>query len=137
MSRINPYLRFNDGKCREAMNFYKDCLGGELELMTLGESPMAKDSPGKENLIMHATLKKGGAILIQGSDMMRDKMKVGDNVVVSVDCESEKEIEDIFAKLSKGADIFMKLEKQFWGGLYGMLTDKYGHEWMFNYQEKK
>jgi len=137
MAQLNPFLRFNDGKCREAMNFYKECFGGELSFMTLGESPMAKDSPAvKQDLIMHAELKKG-SFIFYGSDMMRDTATVGDNVGMSLNCESEKEIRMLFDKLSKGGEVFIPIEDAFWGALFGMLTDKYGVEWMFNFQKKK
>lgn len=136
MAKLSPFLRFNDGKCREAMNFYKDIFGGDLFFMTVKESPMAKDMPAdKQGLIMHSTLKKSGWVLI-GSDMMRDKATVGDNVGVSLDCESEEEIRMIFDKLAKGGDVFMAVEEAFWGALFGMVTDKYGIEWMLNFQKK-
>jgi len=135
MAKVNPFLRFNDGKCREAMNFYKEALGGELDFMTVKESPMAKDMPtDKQDLIMHSTLKKGEWVLI-GSDMMRDKAVIGDNVGVSLDCENEKELRDIFAKLEKGGEVFMATSDQFWGAVFAMVTDKYGVEWMLNYQK--
>ena|SRR6185312_1314495 len=133
MSNLNPFVRINDGKCREAMNFYKDAIGGELELMTVGDSPMGKEMPGKEGLIMHSTLTKGDMMLI-GMDMMRDKAVIGDNVGISLECGSEKELDAVFAKLAAGGDVFMKPEKQFWGGYFAVVTDKYGVEWMLNYQ---
>lgn len=133
MSNLNPFVRINDGKCREAMNFYKDAIGGELELMTVGDSPMGKEMPGKEGLIMHSTLTKGDMMLI-GMDMMRDKAVIGDNVGISLECGSEKELDGVFAKLAAGGDVFMKPEKQFWGGYFAVVTDKYGVEWMLNYQ---
>jgi PhnB protein len=136
MAILSPFVRFNDGKCREAMNFYKDCLGGELDFMTVGGSPMAKEMPSdKQDLIMHSTLKKGSWILI-GSDMMRDKAVYGDHVGLSLDCESEKEIKEIFAKLAKGGEVFMPLEDVFWGAIFGLVTDKYGVEWMLNYPKE-
>lgn len=135
MAKLSPFLRFNDSKCREAMNFYKDSLGGELEFMTVKGSPMEKDFPkDKHGLVMHSTLTKGSWVLI-GSDMMRDKAVIGDNVGVSLACESEKEIKTIFAKLSKGGEIFMPLEDAFWGAIFGLVIDKYGVEWMLNYQK--
>ncbi len=134
MAKLNPYVKFNDEKCKEAMNFYKDCLGGELDFMTVGESPMAKDMPGKENLIMHSTLKKRDWTLI-GSDMMRDKAVVGDNVGLSLECENDQEIKMIFDKLAAGGNIFMPLEDAFWGATFGVVTDKYGIEWMLNFQK--
>lgn len=134
MAKLSPFVRFNDGKCREAMNFYKECLGGKLDFMTVKDSPMAKDMPpDKQGLIMHSTLTLKNSVLI-GSDMMRDKAVVGDNVGLSLECESEKEVNDIFSKLEKGGNVFMKPEKQFWGGVFAMVTDKYGIEWMLNFQ---
>ena len=138
MAQIIPNIRFNDGKCREGMNFYKKCLGGgDLTFMTVKESPMAKDMPAdKHDLIMHSDLKKG-KLLLSGSDMMRDKATIGDNVSLIVNCESEEEIRTLFKNLSEGAEIFMELEDAYWGAIFGMLTDKYGVEWMFNYDKKK
>ncbi len=135
MAKLNPFLRFNDGKCREAMNFYKDIFGGELFFMTVAESPMSKDMPkDKQDLIMHSSLTKGNFMFI-GSDMMRDKAVVGDNVGMTLDCESEKELNTIFDQLEKGGDAFMKPEEAFWGSIFAMVTDKYGIEWMLNFQK--
>ncbi len=135
MSKLNPFIRFNDGKCREAMNFYQKCLGGELFFMTVKESPMSKDmSADKQGLIMHSSLTNGGWVLI-GSDMMRDRAVVGDGVGISLDCESDAEIKTIFKKLSDGGEVFMPLEDAFWGAVFGVVTDKYGIEWMLNYQK--
>ncbi len=135
MTKLNPYLKFNDGKCREAMNFYKNCFGGKLEFMTIGESPMAKEMPAdKQGLIMNSTLITGDMMFL-GSDMMRDVAIVGDNVGMSLECGSEKELLDLYSKLSKGGEVFMKPEDVFWGALFGVCTDKYGVEWMLNFQK--
>jgi len=137
MAQLNPFLRFNDGKCKEAMNFYKSIFGGEVSFMTVGESPYAKDmAADKQDFIMHAELKKGGFVFF-GSDMMKDKATIGDNVGMSLNCESEAEIRDLFDKLSKGGEVFMPIEDAFWGALFGVVTDKYGIEWMLNFQKKK
>jgi PhnB protein len=134
--RINPYLKFNDGKCREAMDFYKACFGGKLEFMTIGESPMAKEVPAeRQNYIMHSSLTSKDFIFF-GSDMMRDKAVIGDNVGIALDCANEKELKELFSKLSEDGDVFMEPEESFWGGLFGMVTDKYGVEWMLNFQKK-
>jgi len=132
MKKIHPYVRFNDNKCREAFTFYKECLGGELTFQTVDESPMAKDMPAEtHNRIMQATLKADGAELF-GSDMMMDKATVGDNIVVSLNLEDEADANKIFNALSEGGEVFMPMEKQFWGAIFGVLTDKYGVEWMLN-----
>jgi PhnB protein len=136
MVKLNPYVRYNDGKCREAFTFYQSILGGKLTFQAIGESPMAKEvSADKQNFIMHAELSNGD-IKLFGADMMRDVAKVGDNFSLSLNYDNGDEIRTHFAKLSEGGEVFMPLEKQFWGGLFGMVTDKYGIEWMFNYQEE-
>jgi PhnB protein len=136
-TEICPFIRFNDNKGTEAMNFYKSIFGGELEIMLVKDSPTATDMPAdKQNNIMHSVL-KSGAITFVGMDMMRDKATVGDNVGISLNCESEEQIHDLFKKLSEGGEVFMAPEMQFWGGIFSVLTDKYGVEWMLNYQKKE
>ena len=135
--QINPYLRFNDKKCREAMNFYQSVFGGELTFQTIGETPMAKEMPAdKQDYIMHAALKSDKAEFF-GSDMMRDKAVIGDNVAVSVDCDSNEQLKEFFAKIKVGGEVFMEPEVAFWDAMFGMVTDKYGVEWMFNCTNKK
>ena len=134
MAKLNPFLRFNDGKCREAMEFYKSIFGGKVEYMTMGASPMGKDMPEKQDLIMHAELSNGGAAFFYGSDMMRDKAVIGDNVGMALNCESETELREHFEKLKIGGEVFMEPKKEYWGGIFGMVTDKYGVEWMLNFQ---
>lgn len=136
MAKLNTFVRFNDGKCKEAMNFYQECLGGELEFMTAKGTPMEEEmSTDKLDSIIHSTLKKDDWVLI-GSDMMQDKAVAGDNIGISLDCESEEEIKTIFAKLSEGGTVFMPLEDVFWDAIFGVVTDKYGIEWMLNYPKK-
>jgi PhnB protein len=134
--RINPYLRFNDGKCREAMNFYKDAIGGELTLQTVGESPMASEMPESPEKIMHATLNNGDKAIILASDMMRDKATIGDHMAVSLNYDTVEEGRKAFDALSKGGEPFMPFEKAFWGDYFGVFTDKYGIEWMINCADK-
>lgn len=133
---LTPFIRFNDNKGNEAMNFYKDIFGGELELMMVKDSPMAKDvSAEKQNNLMHAILKSEKLTFV-GMDMMQDRAVIGDNVGMSLNCDSEEELREIFSKLSVGGEVFMAPELQFWGGVFGVATDKYGVEWMMNYQKE-
>lgn len=138
MKSINVYLGFA-GKCREAMNFYKECFGGgELELQSVGESPVADQMPpgfDKEQ-ILHSTLVKDG-ITIMGSDMHRGKPANGNLMGICVNCSSAEEIESIFTKLSHGGTIDDPLKVQFWGDTFGGVTDKYGKPWMFNYSKNQ
>lgn len=135
MTKISPFIKFNDGKCREAMTFYKDIIGGELEFMTVAGTPMEKDLPGKQDLIMHSTLKMGDWYVI-GSDMMMDKAVMGDGVGLCFECDTEEELRNVFNKLTEGGKVFMPVEEQFWGAWFGVVTDKYGVEWMLNCQKK-
>ncbi len=136
MTQINPYLHL-DGTAKEAMTFYKKCLGGELTLQTVGESPM-KDQmpPGSESKIMHSSLTKDGSILLLASDMMDPtSFKKGDTITLTLNCSTEEEIKDAFAKLSEGGKVERELKTEFWGALFGMFTDKFGVDWMVNYQK--
>ncbi|MDE2188830.1 MAG: VOC family protein [Patescibacteria group bacterium] len=136
MSKLAPYIKFNDNACREAMQFYQSILGGKVEFSTIGDSPMSKEMPAdKQDLIMYSTL-TANKIMFFGSDMMRDRAVIGDNVGLALECESENELRGIFDKLKQGGDVFMDQSEQFWGGVFGVVTDKYGVEWMLNFQKK-
>lgn len=137
MTQINSYLTFN-GNCREAMNFYKDCLGGELSLQTIGESPLAdKMPPQMKECILHATLIKDKLVLM-GSDMVGENgLKRGNSVSLAINCSSDEEIRSFYEKLSEGGNKDHALEESFWGATFGDLTDKYGNHWLLNYEKNK
>jgi len=136
MSQINSYLTFS-GNCREAMTFYKECLGGELFIQTIGESPMADKLPGKmKDYILHSTLTKGSLVLM-GSDMVPENGLIKGNAVsLSLNCASEEEIKTCYNKLAAGGRQDHPLEDTFWGALFGDLTDKYGNHWLLNFERK-
>ncbi len=133
MSKINSYLTFN-GNCREAMNFYKECLGGELSIQTIGESPISDKMPEQmKQSILHSTLIKGQLILM-GSDMVGDSGLIKGNAVsLMLDCDSEEEIQNIYSKLSEGGNAEHPLENSFFGAVFGDLTDKYGNHWLLHF----
>ncbi|WP_080055345.1 VOC family protein [Spirosoma aerolatum] len=132
MTQINPYLNFN-GNCREAMTFYRECLGGELNLQTIGESPIGDQMPDEiKERILHAGLTKDGNLLLMGSDMMGSGLIVGNSVTLSINCRSEKDIHQFFSKLAEGGQIRDPLSDMFWGALFGSLTDKFGLSWVLN-----
>ena len=136
MRQINAYLNFS-GNCREALSFYKDCLGGELSLQTVEGSPMEAGCPGAmKHQILHGSLTKNGLILM-GSDMVGTEGLIqGNNISLSLSCSSEKEINQFFSSLSVGGKIIELLKLQFWGAMFGVLTDKFGIRWMLTYDEK-
>jgi len=134
-TQIKVYLTFN-GNCREAMTFYRDCLGGDLMLQTMGESPMADQlTPGMKASILHSSLTKGSLILM-ASDMIGDKGHVQGNAVsLMLDCSSETEIRTFYEKLSVGGQATHPLENTFWGALFGGLTDKFGNHWLLHFEQ--
>ena len=133
MAKINTYLTFS-GNCREAMNFYQECLGGELNLMTIGESPMSDRVPkGMKDCILHATLQKDDLTLL-GSDMVDEKgLNRGNSVSLMLDCESEEQIRRFYDTLVTGGQATHPLENTFWGALFGGLTDQYGNYWLLHF----
>lgn len=135
MPQLNPYLNF-DKNCREAMSFYKDCLGGELFLQTVAEMPeMAAQMPAEwKGTILHSSLTSGD-LVIMGSDMTREKRIEGNTVRLCIHCNSEQELNTYFSNLSAGGNITEPLADMPWGAKYGAVTDKYGKHWIFNFQK--
>jgi PhnB protein len=134
MAEFNAYMRFN-GNCREAMEFYKSCLGGELNIMTMADSPMANQMPPEKlNQVMHSVL-TNGSVMLMGADMMGEEVyKPCNNLSLVLVCKTQQEAETLFSKLSQGASNIHPLAKVFFG-MYGDFTDKYGFNWMFQFGE--
>lgn len=132
MTQINAYLHFG-GNCAEAMRFYKDCIGGELKMQTVGETPMAAQMPKETHgNVLHSTLEKDG-FTIMASDMMEPGGVVtGNRMTLCVVCSSKEEIETFYSKLSAGGKVGHPLKEEFFG-TFGDLTDKYGIDWMFQF----
>ncbi len=133
MTQLNAYLNFN-GQCREAMTFYRDCLGGELALQKVAESPMAARMPSEAGAcILHSSLTRAGLLLLMGSDMIGIRLKQGNSVALCLNCSSEEEINDFFVKLASGGQVDTPLHQSFRGATFGHLTDKFGMIWMLSY----
>lgn len=133
MTQINAYLTFN-GNCREAMQFYTDCLGGELYLQTIGESPLSEKMPNQmKEAILHSAL-TSGSLLLMGTDCVPEPGLIkGNSVSLALNCNSEEEIRRFYEKLSQGGQATHPLENTFWNALFGALTDRYGINWVLNY----
>ena len=132
MNTIHSYLTFN-GNCREAMTFYQQCLGGELVFQTIGETPLSQSLPTKmKNLILHSSLTNGN-LLLTGSDMAPETgFTRGNAVSLLWSSGSEKKLKSCYKKLSAGGQVTHPLEKNFWGAIFGGLTDQFGNHWLFN-----
>jgi PhnB protein len=132
MKSVTTYLHF-DGNCREAMTSYQESLGGELQIVPY---PDASGSPSTDPgaKIMHSQLARGKAPLLMASDCgPGGTPNAGNNFSVTVDCDSVEEIERLFAALADEGQIRLPLGDMAWGARFGMLTDKFGVQWMFNY----
>ena len=140
MLRSIPFLLF-DGNCAEAMTFYHQCIGGELTLTKLADTPMKNMfPPEKHNRLINATL-KSGAIEISATDWMASPMyepKQGDTTAIFILGGSYDELKVVFDKLSKGANTarFQYLHDLPFG-TYGQFYDKYGVHWIFKGDKKE
>ena len=115
------------------MTFYKDCLGGELTLMTVGESPMASQVPPEaKNHIMHSALKNGNMVLMASDNMGTGSITKGNQFSMTIECGNKKEADSYYAKLSAGGKATHPMKDEFFG-YYGDLTDKFGVNWMISH----
>ena len=133
MKNTNTYLIF-DGNCRQAMEFYKRCLGGELHMVTYSEMPGGgSDFPQEcKDWIMHARLITGPAVLMASDTRPGIRISQGNNFFISINCENVKEAEKLFKALGEKGETTMPLQETFFALRFGMLTDQFGIKWMFN-----
>jgi PhnB protein len=139
MITMNPYLNFM-GNTEEAFNFYKSVFGGEFAaVMRFKDTPEKDRVPEHEqNMLMHIALPIGNNLLM-GTDALESMghaVSPGTNMSISIDAKSEGEAKNVFDALSEGAKVSVPLEKMFWGAWFGMLTDKFGIQWMVNFNEQ-
>ncbi len=140
MLRCMPFLLF-DGNCAEAMTFYHKCLGGELTLTELGDTPMKDQFPKEKwNRLINAHL-KSGAIEISATDWMASPQyepKLGDTYAIFINGGTCDELKVVFDKLSEGAqkDRFQELHN-LPIGTYGQFADRYGVHWIFVGEKKR
>lgn len=135
--QICAYLTFN-GNCRQAMEFYKDCLGGRLKVSVMGQQQIKSKMPAKmKKAVLLATLTKGNLVLM-GTDLVGEQgLQRGNAVSLLLDCSSEKEIRHCYKKLARGGAQAIPLQKNFHGALFGNLTDRFGNHWLLHYQTTK
>ena len=128
---INPYVTLN-GNCAEAVAFWAEALGGEAQVMRMGDSPMPVPPEAKDR-VMHATI-RAGAVVLMASDAMTGQAPGGAGMVsISLNFTDKDEQTKVWDRLSRGSTIGMPLGEQFWGR-FGQLTDRYGVNWMLNHE---
>lgn len=129
MIQLTPYLSF-EGNCAEAMEFYKSCLGGELTIQKVGDSPMKSEDPRKNDEVMHSELKAGEIHLMASDLVMEGHVTRGTSVTLTLNGGSKEETQEFFTKLSEEGRVTHQFEETFFG-YYGDLTDKFGINWAF------
>jgi PhnB protein len=130
-SRLNPYLSF-DGNAREALDFYKDVFGGTLHTNTFGEYG-AGDDPGLADKIMHGMLETDRGFTLMGADTPPGMQRPSESyITISLSGDDEDDLRRYFERLSDGGQVTMALEKQMWGDVFGMCSDRFGVAWMVN-----
>jgi PhnB protein len=135
-SKLNPYISFK-GQAKEAVEFYKSVLGGNLTMSTFKESG-APVGPEEGDQIMHAMLIADNGMTIMASDTPAHmEYKPGTNISISLSGDNEAELQGYWDKLIQGAKIDQPLVAAPWGDKFGMLTDKFGIHWMVNIAGKK
>ena len=130
---LQPYLFF-DGRCEEALEFYRATLGAEvLALMRFKDSPEPPQpgmcAPGSENKVMHASFRIGDAT-VMASDGRCTGHPNFQGFSLSLTVKSESEAERLFGALGKGGQVQMPLSKTFFSARFGMVADKFGVSWM-------
>ena len=135
-TKLNPYIG-RDGDARQLLEYYHKLLGGNIDLSTYGESPVPSDDSYKDR-IMHGVVESGG-MTIMASDAPPNlpKGSMDSNISLSLSGPDEAKLKKIFDGLADGGKVTMPLEKQFWGDHFGMVTDKFGTDWMINIGEPR
>jgi PhnB protein len=135
MKAVNITLTFN-GQAEAAFNFYKSVFGGEfIHVQKLKDMPSPHPiPPGEGDKILHIALPLAGQLLA-GMDIPqgRPESNPGNNFMITLDTSSEDETAVLFEALSDGGIVTIALAHQFWGAYFGMLTDKFGIQWMLSY----
>ena len=129
--QVQPYLFF-DGRCEEAIEFYKKALGAEVSmLMRYKESPVPAGMvpPGGKKKVMHSALRIGDSTIMASDGRCLGKPSF-QGFSVSLSVNTDAEAERLFKALSDGGQVQMALDKTFFSSRFGMVTDRFGVSWM-------
>jgi len=140
MAQINPHINFN-GNAEEAFTFYKSVFGGEFAMIVRFKdmsSPECPVSENEANKIMHIALPIGKNVLM-ANDVPESMGRTNENEnrsKISISAESKEEADQLFNGLSEGGQIEVPIGESPWGTYFGMFRDKYGIEWMVDFDPK-
>ena len=131
MVRLNPYINFN-GEAEEAMNFYKSVFGGELTLSRFGDVQGMPVEDQYKQYIMHADLTASDIRFFASDANAHGGVQVGQNMAMSLSGDYDAKLTEYFEGLAAGGNVTEPLKTAPWGDKFGMLTDKFGINWMVN-----
>lgn len=131
--QVQPYLFF-DGRCEEAIEFYKSALGAEVAvLMRFKESPEPPQPgvcpPGSEDKVMHASFRIGETTLMASDGRCQGKPSF-QGISLSLTAKDDADAERLFAALGEGGQVQMPLTRTFFSSRFGMVADRFGVSWM-------
>jgi len=128
--QVQPYLFF-DGRCDEALNFYKKAIGADVKmLMRFKDSPdKSMLSPGSEDKVMHAQFQIGETTILTSDGRNKGQPKF-DGFALTIAAKDETDADKMFGALAEGGQVTMPLTKTFFSPRFGMLADKFGVNWM-------
>ena len=137
MTYLTPYLLF-DGKCRQAMEFYRSCLGGELMVTKVKDTPAKDQMPVfQHDKVLNARLRSGNLELSASDWLALDATPIrGNTLCIYLNGGTFEELKARFEKLSQGAEVTNPLSRQFFGA-YGALNDRFGVRWMFHTDQRE
>ncbi len=135
--KLYTYLNYG-GNCREAFEFYQQHLGGKISMMlTHGQQPNAENVPANtRDTILHARITIGETELL-GSDVPPDRFQPMRSAYLSLLVSSVEEAERIYALLSNGGEVFMKMQETFFAFRFAMLRDSFGTSWMILFERPR
>jgi PhnB protein len=134
MTSICTFLNFN-GNCRQAMMFYQKCLGGELRFQTVDDTPVTTAMPARMKKCILSAILQNGSLLLAGTDLAEGAGSVKSNSIsLLLHCSSEKEIKELYKKLSAYGQKIQPLMPNFDNILTGVITDKFGINWVLQYK---
>ena len=133
---VTPYLFF-DGRCEEAIEFYKKTLGAEVGMMMrFKDAPdTTMCTPGTENKVMHACLRIGGTDVMASDGRVQNKPKF-EGFALSISPKDEADAERLFKALADGGQVQMPLAETFFAKSFGMVADRFGVGWMIIVEKK-
>ncbi|HTU89936.1 MAG TPA: VOC family protein [Gemmataceae bacterium] len=127
--QVQPYLFF-DGRCEEAIEFYRRALGAEVaEVHRFKDSPPGMCPPGSEDKVMHGTIRIGDSTVMVSDGRCGGEMNFK-GFSLSLTVRNDAEAERLFAALSDGGQVQMPLSKTFFSSRFGMAADRFGVSWM-------